>query len=219
MTQRSLLPVMAFLGQVMLTVTQAQAETSATVDFNRDIRPIFSRNCFPCHGQDAAHRATKMRLDRRESAVKMQKDGNTPIVPGSPQQSELYRRITAKDEDERMPPKESGHHLTPTQIETLRRWMPAQYALAEVVGKWIWIKFEEAPTERVRADLSQLGFHWNNTRKCWQHPCGETLPRGQQEPREKYSVWFPSAIEALRQKKAQQGQTASVANTLEQAAA
>ena len=51
---------------------------------SRDIRPIFSRNCFPCHGQDAAHRATKMRLDRRESAVKQQKDGNTPIVPGSP---------------------------------------------------------------------------------------------------------------------------------------
>ena len=89
-------------------------------------------------------------------------------------------------------------------LETLRRWMPAQYALAEVVGKWIWIKFEEAPIERVRADLSQLGFHWNNTRKCWQHPCGETLPRGTQEPRDKYEVWFPNAIAALRQKKAQQ---------------
>ena len=87
-------------------------------------------------------------------------------------------------------------------LETLRRWMPAQYALAEVVGKWIWIRFEEAPIERVRADLSQLGFHWNNTRKCWQHPCGETLPRGTQEPREKYNVWFPSSIAALRQKQA-----------------
>jgi len=84
MTRRSLLSVMAFLGHAMLSVAQAQAETSATVDFNRDIRPIFSRNCFPCHGQDAAHRATKMRLDRRESAVKKQKDGTTPIVPGSP---------------------------------------------------------------------------------------------------------------------------------------
>jgi hypothetical protein len=78
-------------------------------------------------------------------------------------------------------------------LEMLRRWLPNQYQLAEVVGKWIWIKFEEAPVERVRADLSQLGFHWNNTRKCWQHPCGETLPRGQEEPREKYVVWFPSA--------------------------
>jgi hypothetical protein len=78
-------------------------------------------------------------------------------------------------------------------LEILRRWLPAQYALAEVVGKWIWISFPEAPVERVRADLSQLGFHWNNTRKCWQHPCGETLPRGQEEPREKYSVMKASA--------------------------
>ena len=77
-------------------------------------------------------------------------------------------------------------------LEKLRRWMPRQYELAEVVGKWIWISFPEPPEERVRADLSQLGFHWNNTRKCWQHPCGQALPRGQQEPRDKYTTYFPS---------------------------
>jgi len=78
-------------------------------------------------------------------------------------------------------------------LEKLQRWMPAQYEHAEVVGKWVWITFPEAPAERIRAELSQLGFHWNNTRKCWQHPCGETLPRGTQEPRAKYDVWFPMA--------------------------
>src|SRR6516162_584940 len=77
-------------------------------------------------------------------------------------------------------------------LDLLKRWMPRQYELAEVVGKWIWITFPEQPVERVRADLSQLGFHWNNTRKCWQHPCGQTLPRGQQEPREKYTSFFPA---------------------------
>jgi hypothetical protein len=81
-------------------------------------------------------------------------------------------------------------------LEKLQRWMPQQYELAEVVGKWVWITFPEPPLERVRADLSQLGFHWNNTRKCWQHPCGQTLPRGQDEPREKYEVWFPVASAA-----------------------
>ena len=88
-------------------------------------------------------------------------------------------------------------------LEKLQRWMPEQFKLAEVVGKWIWISFSEPPLERVRADLSQLGFHWNNTRKCWQHPCGQTLPRGTQEPRDKYEAWFPSASAALRNKKAQ----------------
>ena len=81
-------------------------------------------------------------------------------------------------------------------LAALKRWMPRQYELAEVVGKWIWITFPEQPIDRVRADLSQLGFHWNNTRKCWQHPCGETLPRGQQEPREKYATYFPADAKA-----------------------
>ena len=84
-------------------------------------------------------------------------------------------------------------------LEKLKRWMPAQYELAEVVGKWVWITFPEAPAERVRAELSQLGFHWNNTRKCWQHPCGETLPRGTQEPRTKYPVFMASAARTPQQ--------------------
>jgi len=77
-------------------------------------------------------------------------------------------------------------------LDTLRQWIPRAYELAEVVGRWIWISFPEQPVEKLRADLSQLGFHWNNTRKCWQHPCGETLPRGQQNPREKYATYFPA---------------------------
>ena len=81
-------------------------------------------------------------------------------------------------------------------LEKLKRWMPAQFELAEVVGKWVWITFPEAPAERVRAELSQLGFHWNNTRKCWQHPCGATLPRGTQEPRTKYPVYAPAQAAA-----------------------
>ena len=89
-------------------------------------------------------------------------------------------------------------------LEKLERWMPEQFKLAEVVGKWIWISFPEPPIERVRAELSQLGFHWNNTRKCWQHPCGETLPRGQGEPREKYGTWFANAHAAHRAQQAQQ---------------
>jgi hypothetical protein len=96
-------------------------------------------------------------------------------------------------------------------LEKLKRWMPAQYELAEVVGKWVWITFPEPPAERIRAELSQLGFHWNNVRKCWQHPCGETLPRGTQEPRDKYQVWFPGATAALRQRKAQEQAEAAAA--------
>src|ERR1019366_6081960 len=58
-------------------------------------------------------------------------------------------------------------------LDLLRKWMPEQYGLAEVVGKWVWITFTEQPAETVRGQLSQFGFHWNNARKCWQHPCGQ----------------------------------------------
>ncbi len=76
-------------------------------------------------------------------------------------------------------------------LELLRRWMPEQYGLAEVVGKWIWITFAEPPAEQVRGQLSQFGFHWNNARKCWQHPCGQFATEGsQQDPRAKYGAHF-----------------------------
>ncbi|MHB8522733.1 MAG: hypothetical protein ACYDH9_18510, partial [Limisphaerales bacterium] len=78
-------------------------------------------------------------------------------------------------------------------LDLLRRRMPAQYDLAEVVGKWVWITFTEQPAEQVRGQLSQFGFHWNNSRKCWQHPCGQFQTEGSdQNPREKYGSHFPA---------------------------
>ena len=39
--------------------------------------------------------------------------------------------------------------------------------------------------------LSRFGFHWNNVRKCWQHPCGHVTTGTPKEPREKYESYFP----------------------------
>ncbi len=55
------------------------------------------------------------------------------------------------------------------------------------MGKWIWVTFPEPPAEKIRGQLSQFGFHWNNHRKCWQHPCGQFATEGSgQDPRAKY---------------------------------
>ena len=78
------------------------------VDFNREVRPILAKNCFACHGQDEAKRAKGLRLDRREAAVKPLKSGETAIVPGDPDSSELILRVTEEDETLRMPPRKSG---------------------------------------------------------------------------------------------------------------
>ena len=94
-----------------------------------------------------------------------------------------YVNFQQRDENRALP--------TDRVLELLRKWMPEQFRLAEVVGKWVWITFTEQPAETVRAGLSQVGFHWNNSRKCWQHPCGQFATEGSgQDPRQKYGSHF-----------------------------
>jgi hypothetical protein len=107
------------------------------VDFNRDIRPILSENCYKCHGPDDGARKAKLRFDIRAEALKPAKSGEIPIVPGSLEKSQLVSRITASDADDRMPPIKSGKTLSPTQIDLLKRWVAegAPYAT-----HWSYVK-------------------------------------------------------------------------------
>jgi precorrin-6B methylase 1 len=54
---------------------------------------------------------------------------------------------------------------------------PRFWEMAEVVGKWVWIQFDEKQPPQITAELSELGFHWNNRRQVWQHPCGQIMDR------------------------------------------
>jgi len=94
----------------------------AKIEFSRDVRPILSENCFACHGFDKSARKADLRLDTQEGGMKTT-DGVTAVVPGKPEASELIARILTTDEDDVMPPKKSGKHLTATQKETLKRWI------------------------------------------------------------------------------------------------
>ena len=89
------------------------------ISFNRDVRPILSNNCFACHGPDEKQRETKFHFDTKEGAFA--EEGI--IVPGNASKSVLFKKITEPDPDERMPPPDSGHALTDTQIDLLRRWI------------------------------------------------------------------------------------------------
>ncbi|MBA4020190.1 MAG: hypothetical protein C0483_23770 [Pirellula sp.] len=104
------------------TARTTAAKPVAKVDFNRDISPILSNNCFYCHGPDPKHREADLRLDRRDEAVKL-RDGHAAIVPGKPELSELVARITSTDADVQMPPPDSNKKLTPKQIALLKRWI------------------------------------------------------------------------------------------------
>ena len=101
--------------------------------FRSRCSPYFADTCFTCHGPDDAKRKSGLRLDTRETAYKPAKSGKIAIVAGDPAHSELIARITAKDEDDRMPPAKTGKQLSSQQIETLRKWI-AERRLSRPLG-------------------------------------------------------------------------------------
>src|SRR5216110_203044 len=84
-----------------LGANDPRSSGQATVDFSRDILPVFSDNCFQCHGPDEKARKAKLRLDTQEGAFRV-KNGNAVIVSGQSAESDLFRRITAVDPDDLM---------------------------------------------------------------------------------------------------------------------
>lgn len=96
------------------------AADTSPLEYNRDIRPILSENCFYCHGPDANKREGKLRLDIRAEALKQQ-----AFIPGDAAGSELIKRLFSKDEDEVMPPPEAHRTVTSAQKEILKRWINA----------------------------------------------------------------------------------------------
>ncbi len=108
-----------------------QKATPAKVEYNRDVRPILSDNCFLCHGPDKNTRKAKLRLDLREEAI-----AKEAFVPGKPEESELVRRLFTANEDDVMPPPDSHKHLSAQQKETLRRWIAQG---AEYQPHWAYV--------------------------------------------------------------------------------
>ncbi|MES2470476.1 MAG: PSD1 and planctomycete cytochrome C domain-containing protein [Verrucomicrobiota bacterium] len=110
-------PVLIFLLAASLA-HGAEAPVPAKIEFNRDVRPILSDNCYHCHGNDPAHRKAKLRLDVRGAALEKE-----AFVPGKPEDSQLIERILTDDADELMPPPDSHKQLSAAQKEILKRWI------------------------------------------------------------------------------------------------
>lgn len=126
MKRRPLLRTVAWVSAGLAGLC-AVAEAAPTTDsprvlFNRDIRPILSDTCFPCHGFDAAKRKADLRLDVVEGATADHK-GHQAVKGGSLEASELWRRVSSTDAKAIMPPPSSGKKLKPEQIALLREWI------------------------------------------------------------------------------------------------
>jgi hypothetical protein len=115
-------PAPAIPAPVSPALVPAAAPVSTTPEFNRDVRPILSDNCFSCHGFDPKTRKAKLRLDTPEGAT-AEKDGTRAIAPGDLAKSEAWARIVSDDPDAVMPPPAAHKTLTGDQKLILKRWI------------------------------------------------------------------------------------------------
>lgn len=120
----------------------AEAAKGSRVEFNRDIRPILSENCYACHGPDKNRRKARLRLDERASALATQ-----AIVPGKPDESELVARVLSDDAEEVMPPPTTHKTLSSVEKDLLRRWVVQG---AEYQGHWAYVTPVRPPIPPVK---------------------------------------------------------------------
>ena len=125
------------------------SQTAGKIEFNRDVRPILSDNCFRCHGPDKNQRKAKLRLDVREVALEKE-----AFAPGKPDESELIRRINTTNEDDVMPPLEMHKTLTAAQKKLLRDWIAQG---AEYQPHWAYISPTRPKVPKVGGQKSEVG--------------------------------------------------------------
>ncbi|WP_145211815.1 DUF1553 domain-containing protein [Planctomycetes bacterium TBK1r] len=111
--------------------------SAAEIDFNRDIRPILSDNCFLCHGPSESTREADLRLDVRQSAI-----DSGMLVAGQPEDSEVIARVFSEDADSLMPPPDSNKRLTDTQRNLLKQWVAQGATYQE---HWAFVPPRKAP--------------------------------------------------------------------------
>ena len=132
--------------------TGSVANEKPKLDFNRDIRPILSDNCFQCHGPDANQRKADLRLDTREGIFE-EFDGVKPVSPGHSDKSEIYLRMTSHIAKEKMPPAKSNKSLTAEQIATIKTWIEQG---AEFKGHWAYIAPEKSTVPKIDGAVNPI---------------------------------------------------------------
>ena len=142
---RSRHPACAFSACALLTVCLLGATSlrpaGAPVDFAREIRPILSDACYKCHGADSSKRKGQLRLDQRGDWFAAREEGPL-VVPGDPEKSALFHRITHADEDELMPPAGEVRRLTREEIAAIRNWISKG---AEWQPHWSFVPLQAPP--------------------------------------------------------------------------
>jgi hypothetical protein len=126
------------------------------IDFNTEVKPIFNKKCISCHG--GVKKKAGFSLLFRSEAMANTESGKPAIIPGDADKSELIRRLTLKDPEERMPYKHDA--LSEHEISILRRWVNEG---AKWGDHWAYIpvtavKLPSSGNEWIRNDVDQFIF-------------------------------------------------------------
>lgn len=116
---KTLLAVVIGTAYLMPAPAPAADTQPAPVSFSRDIAPILLRNCQECHGPTKSK--GKYRLDTFAKLTQPGDSGHASLTPNRPDQSEIFRLLTAPDPDDRMPQKSDP--LPADQIQLVKRWI------------------------------------------------------------------------------------------------
>ena len=126
----------------------------APIDFNTQVKPIFNKKCIACHG--GVRRKSNFSLLFRVDALAKNKSGKPAIIPGDPDHSEMIRRLTINDPDERMPYKHDP--LSKEEIEILRKWIKQG---AKWGDHWAYVKVKPVEVPQVKTDPAAIGWAKN----------------------------------------------------------
>lgn len=146
-----LLSIILVIAFIVLAIYPKQ-----TIDFNTQVKPILNKKCITCHGGVKQQGGFSVLF--REEALQKTESGNYAIVPGKPGQSEMIKRITATDPEERMPYKHEP--LSGEEISILRKWIKQG---AKWGKHWAYVAVEEqeVPNEKndwIKNDIDQFVY-------------------------------------------------------------
>ncbi len=139
----------------------ADATLPEIVEFNRDIRPILSDNCFFCHGPDKNKRQADLRIDTEAGlASKVGDSDRRPVVPGKPNDSELFRRIISSDPEQKMPPPDSAKSLSVRDVAIIKKWIEQG---AKHEGHWAFLPIKQPTVPNLKSLISNPNSAIENT--------------------------------------------------------
>jgi mono/diheme cytochrome c family protein len=116
------------LGGPILGIAAAEFDSSKlpppaarAVDYNNDIKPIFERSCFRCHGPERPK--SHFCLVQRDTALRGGAVNTDDIIPLNSARSMLICYVAGLDEEKVMPPPGKGDPLTAEEIGLIRKWI------------------------------------------------------------------------------------------------